>query len=47
MTKSEMLNYIARSGIVVDFDRKYLITRSKSYITSLYNKAVAYAANNK
>lgn len=47
MTKLEMLNYIARSGIVVDFDYKYLMTRSKNYITQLYNRAVAYAANSK
>ena len=44
MSKEKMLNFIEATGMVVDFDRKYLMRRSKEYITSLYVGAMCYAA---
>jgi hypothetical protein len=44
MTKSKMLDFIETTGMVIDFDRKYLMRRSKDYIRGLYDAAVAYAA---
>ena len=43
MTKTEMLNFIETTGMVIDFDRKYLMRKSKDYIKGLYNSAVIYA----
>lgn len=44
MTKEKMLNFIEATGMVIDFDRKYLMRRSKEYITGLYVSAMRYAA---
>lgn len=44
MTKTEMLNFIETTGMVIDFDRKYLMRKSKKYITDLYETAIAYSA---
>ena len=46
MTKEKMLNFIEKTGMVVDFDRKYLMRKSKKYIESLYDAAVRFAAKN-
>ena len=43
MTKTEMLNFIETTGMVIDFDRKYLMRKSKAYIENLYNLAISYA----
>lgn len=43
MTKVEMLNYIKETGMVIDFDYKYLKRHTKEYITDLYDRAVQYA----
>ena len=43
MTKVEMLNYIEKTGMVIDFDAKYLMRQTKDRITRLYNQAVQYA----
>lgn len=37
MTKKTMLDYIESTGLVIDFDRKYLMRKDKEYITRLYN----------
>lgn len=47
MTKTKMLDFIEKTGICVDFDRKYLMRKSKQYICGLYDAAVRYAARNK
>lgn len=44
MTKTEMLDYIEKTGCVIDFDRKYLMRKSKSAIERLYEIAVNYSA---
>lgn len=44
MTKEKMLNFIEATGMVINFDRKYLMRHSKEYITSLYVAAMHYAA---
>lgn len=44
MTKTEMLNFIESTGMIIDFDRKYLMRKSKDYIQCLYDEAVAFAA---
>lgn len=43
MTKTEMLNFIETTGMIVNFDRKYLMRKSKDYIKGLYDGAVVYA----
>ena len=47
MTKTKMLDFIEKSGVVIDFDRKYLMRKSKDYIQGLYDAAVQYAARKK
>ena len=47
MTKTEMINYIEMSNMVIDFDRKYLMRKSKSHIQDLYDKAIAYVERQK
>lgn len=44
MTKAKMLDFIESTGMVIDFDRKYLMRKSKEYIKGLYDSAVIYAA---
>ena len=47
MTKTKMLDFIESTGMVIDFDRKYLMRKSKSYIEGLYDAAIAFAARKK
>ena len=42
MTKAMMIDYIEKSGCVVNFDKAYLQRKDKEYITRLYNHAVQY-----
>ena len=44
MTKGKMLEFIESTNMVVDFDRKYLMRKPKTYIEGLYHAAVQYAA---
>ena len=44
MTKGKMLDFIEKTGMVVNFDRKYLMRQSKTYIIGLYDAAVMYQA---
>lgn len=37
MTKTALVDAIEKSGLVADFDRKYLMRKSKSYLVNLYN----------
>ena len=46
MTKEKMLNFIETTGMVIDFDRKYLMKKSKAYIQGLYDAAVRLATKN-
>ena len=43
LTKTAMLDFIESTGVVIDFDRKYLMRRDKEYIERLYQHAVAYS----
>lgn len=36
MTKKEILDYIEKTKLVIDFDRNYLMRKSKSYLECLY-----------
>ena len=36
MTKKEMVDYIEESGLVINFDRKYLMRKLKSDLERLY-----------
>ena len=36
LTKKTMVDAIEKSGLVVDFDRKYLLRKSKDYLYRLY-----------
>ena len=44
MTKKQMIDYIESANFVVDFDRKYLMRKSKDYLQGLYDAAVVYVA---
>lgn len=44
MTKERMLDFIEKTKMVIDFDRKYLMRKSKSYITGLYDAAIIFEA---
>lgn len=46
MTKTEMLDFIEKSGMVLDFDRNYLMHRSKDYIIHLYEMAIKFVKKN-
>ena len=37
MTKTALIDAIEKSGLVVDFDRNYLMRKDKSYLVCLYN----------
>lgn len=45
MTKAMMIDYIEKSGCVVNFDRAYLKRKDKEYIARLYAHAVQYNKN--
>ena len=47
MTKTKMLDFIESTGMVIDFDRKYLMRKSKDYIEGLYDAAIIFAARKK
>jgi hypothetical protein len=47
MTKNEMLDFIETTGMVIDFDRKYLMRKSKTYIADLHEAAILYAQKNR
>lgn len=44
MTKTEMINFIESTGMVVNFDRKYFARLPKESVKRMYDMAVAYAA---
>lgn len=46
MTKTAMVNFIETTGMIINFDRKYLMRKSKADIERLYNAAIAYAEKN-
>lgn len=46
MTKAKMLDCIEKTGMVINFDRKYLMRKSKEYIKGLYDRAINYAQRN-
>lgn len=43
MTKAMMIDYIEKSGCVVNFDRAYLQRKDREYIARLYAHAVQYS----
>lgn len=43
LTKAQMLDYIGSTDMVIDFDRNYLLRRTRTYITELYSRANMYA----
>ena len=43
MTKTAMINYIKKTGMVLDFSRSYFNRMSKDRVTDLYNRAKEYA----
>lgn len=43
LTKAQMLDYIESTGMVIDFDRNYLLRRTRTYIVELYSRANMYA----
>ena len=47
LTKIKMLDFIEKSNMIIDFDRNYLMRKSKDYIQKLYNAAVHYTVHNK
>ena len=47
MKKTEMVNFIGSTGMVIDFDSKWLMRKTKQYIENLYNQAVEYSKKNK
>ena len=42
LTKKMMVDEIEKSGLVIDFDRKYLLRKSKDYLYRLYLHCVNY-----
>lgn len=43
MTKKEMLDFIEKTGLITDLDKKYLMIKSERYIKGMYDVAVIYA----
>ena len=37
MTKKILVDEIEKTGMVIDFDRKYLMRKDKAYLERLYN----------
>lgn len=37
MTKTALIDAIEKSGLIVDFDRNYLMRKNKSYLINLFN----------
>ena len=46
MTKAMMIDVIEKSGMVVNFDRKYLMKKDKQYLERLYNHCVKFIEKN-
>lgn len=42
MTKAAMIDVIEQSNMVIDFDRKYLMRKTKDYIIRLYEHCKKY-----
>ena len=42
MTKKEMLDFIETTGMIIDFDRNYLMHKDKKYIQRLYELALKF-----
>lgn len=42
MTKKEMLDFIETTGLIIDFDRNYLMRKDKKYIQHLYELALKF-----
>ena len=47
MTKKEMIDYIEKTGRVIDFDRNYLMKKLKKEIEWLYNVVKEQEENQK
>lgn len=47
MTKKAMLDYIENTGMVINFNRNRLMSKSKDYVEYLYNMAVEYGKKKK
>ena len=47
MTKSEMLDFIETTGMIIDFDRNFLMRKSKDKIQDYYERAKIYESNKK
>ena len=43
MTKTEMIDFIETTGMIIDFDRNFLMKKSKTDIIRYYNMAVEFA----
>ena len=46
MTKTEKINFIESTGMVLNFDRKYFARLPKESVKRMYDMAVAYATKN-
>lgn len=46
MTKKEMIDFIESTGMVIDFDRNYLMRRDKKHIQRLYELALKFKEKN-
>ena len=42
MTKKEMVKVIEKSGVVIDFDEKYIMRKSKAKVEDYYEAALKY-----
>ena len=47
MTKSEMLDFIEKTGMIIDFNRNFLMQKSKDKIQDYYERAKIYESNKK
>ena len=43
MTKATMINYIETTNMIINFNRNYLMSKSKAEIERLYNMAIEVA----
>lgn len=46
LTKKMMVDYIEQTGLVVDFNRNYLMRKDKEYIEGLYLHCQNISGNN-
>ena len=47
MKKSEMINFIEKTGMIINFDRNYLMKQTKDKIQDFYSRAKVYESNKK